>query len=219
MSKVKNYIIFTLRRNLYRGTEPLYKWYASYYTREQFIGKLAQSYGKYNCILNRLSEDMSETECKRKYIENSKFFNGGYYCDDNIYFLAKIKDNRYYRVNIEDIIDDIIEQSIKVENKREKRIKKYNYEKQKNKSYIFRRDAIPNIHNYKSWHRGSTYRHPETTRSKRQNYVVGYEKEYEHLLSNKIKSLPCVYDDIIRHKDKCWKTSYKVRKQWQKHLK
>ena len=34
----------------------------------------------------------------------------------------------------------------------------------------------------------------------------------------KIKLLPNVYDDLVSHKDKCWKTSCKVRKQWMKHL-
>ena len=40
------------------------------------------------------------------------------------------------------------------------------------------------------------------------------EREYDKDLLGEA----CVYDDIYRHKDKSWKTSCKVRKQWQKHI-
>ena len=223
MSKVKNYIIFTLSRCMYFETGADYKWYKAYYTREQLIHKLAINYGNEQCILNNLSNDMSETSCERKLVKNKYAFGGYYIVEHKLHFLAKIKNNSIVKLNINNIIDEVIEENVRLNKKAERRSKRLSAERNRYGIYEFRKGPVSGIHNYKSWHRGTYYRHPKTTKSKRLN-VVGYDcDEYgiETAVINvdtKIKGLPNVYDDLVRHNDKSWKTSCKVRKQWQKHL-
>lgn len=223
MSKAKNYIIFRLSRRMYFETGADYKWYASYYTREQLVYKLAVNYGNKYCILSNLSNDMSETTCKQVWIKNRYAF-GGYTLEErNLYFLAKIKNNSIVKLNTNNIIDEVIAENIRLTKKAEKRSKRLQVERSRYGTFEFRKGPVSGIHKYRSLYRGTVYRHPKTTKSKRLNH-----EEYDTDLYGietavlgkdaKIKLLPNVYDDLVRHKDKCWKTSCKVRKQWMKHL-
>lgn len=223
MSKTKNYIIFTLSSRMDFETGADYKWYKSYYTREQLIYKLAVNYGTEYCILNHLSNDMGETVCERKWVKNKYSFGGYDIVEQKLHFLAKIKNNNIVKLNINNIIDEVIEESIRLNKKAEKRSKRLSAERSRYGTFKFRRGPVSGIHNHKNWHRGTYYRHPKTTRSKRLNHaeydmnLYGIETKVLYA-DTKIKSLPNVYDDLVRHNNKSWKTSCKVKKQWQKHL-
>lgn len=223
MSKAKNYIIFRLSRRMYFETGADYKWYASYYTREQLVYKLAVNYGNKYCILSNLSNDMSETTCKQVWIKNRYAFGGYDIVEQKLYFLAKIKNNSIVKLNINNIIDEVIKENIRLTKKAEKRSKRFQVERSRYGTFEFRKGPVSGIHNHKNWHRGTCYRHPKTTRSKRLNHAE-YDMDLYGIETAvlgkdaKIKLLPNVYDDLVRHKDKCWKTSCKVRKQWMKHL-
>jgi len=215
MSRKRNYVLFKLSRRRYGDVGADYKWYPSYYSRGGLIHRIALTYDKDYFILNNMSKDMSETECGTHWVGNKNIFGGGYFREDNLYFLAKIDGNALKTIKADDIIDEVIVEVTRLEIKKNKRSKAREAERRMENSYEFRRDPVPNVHNYNNCHRGDTYRHPATTKTKRNNF---YEDEYVKINSPKIRNLPNVYDDIIRHRDKSWKTSCKIKKQWQKHV-
>ena len=211
----RNYVLFTLRKGYY---DSHFKWYPTWYTREELISRIARttkSDGS-NDILDNLSEDMSETECKFTYLKSNSRFLDGYYDYKYIYYIARVKGNAIIRINISSIINEINEKIIIVNKNYEAKRRKYAHERKLKNIYEFRKDPVPGIHNYNNCHRGTFYRYPTTTKSIRDSV---YEDEEYKFIDTKAKKLPNVYDDIVRHNDKCWKTSYKCRKQWQKHLK
>lgn len=217
--KNKVYVLYTLSRvyDFSRGGYGDYKWHPAYYTREQLIYKIAAKYGSEYCILKNLSTDMSEISCQREWRKSRYAFGGYTLVERNLYFLAKIKGNSISKLNVNSIIDEVIAKNTALIKKAERRSKRLKAERERFSTYEFRRGPVSDIHNY-NWHRGSTYRHPKTTKSKRLN-TVGYDEDVVVVYKdNKIKSLPNVYDDLVRHKDKSWKTSCKVKKQWMKHL-
>lgn len=71
------------------------------------------------------------------------------------------------------------------------------------------------MHNYNNCHRGSCYIHPSTTKSRRNSI---YKDDEHTFIDTKAKTLPTVWDEKPRHTDKSWKTSYKIKKQYMKHL-
>lgn len=92
-------------------------------------------------------------------------------------------------------------------------------EQTKKPAYKFRQGPVP----YSGrWHKyGAYFRHPKLGMMRRFNCGHGrYGYDEEDCFSvNKYKDqhLPC-WDDRPRHIDRCWKTSFKIRKQWEKHI-
>lgn len=211
----RNYVLFTLRKSFYDSN---FKWDPVWYTKNELIYKIARftkSDGS-NAILDNLSLDMSETECKYTYTKSSSRFLDGYYNYQHIYYIAKEKGNKIIRIDESSLMAEINEKNIVINKKSETRKKEYVHKRTLNDNYKFRKGPVPGIHNYNNCHRGDTYRHPITTKSIRNSI---YRDEKYNFVDTKAKNLPKVYDDLIRHKDKCWKTSFKCKKQWQKHQK
>lgn len=81
-------------------------------------------------------------------------------------------------------------------------------------SYTYRKDPVPHVHRY-SWNRGSLYRITKV------HHSIIKDSEYPEFSKVKNRMLANVRwdEEPIRHLDRSWKTSCKVRKQWMKHLK
>lgn len=211
MSRTKrNYVIFSLSR-FYGETKC--SWKASYYTRSGLISRLAlnESY-RGDHILDNLSVDMSETTLKYK-ITNDKYF-GTRVVDIPIYYIVKLEGNAVKRITKEDVIKEVTEEKERILERRAKAHERY-LAKQRIEKYEFRRDPVPGVHKRK-YHIGCYYRHPLTRRSIAESIYV--DEDYT-FIDTKAKILPTTWDDLARHKDKSWKTSYKVRKPWMKNAK
>mgnify|MGYP006894313069 CR=1 FL=1 len=92
--------------------------------------------------------------------------------------------------------------------------KKFAYEIKQEKSYMFRKDPVPNIGNLKGYKR--YYRHMRTTQERRYASAPEY-KPYVRAKRN-TSNLPDVYNDIYRHYDSSWKNK-KIKNQWMKNCK
>lgn len=93
-------------------------------------------------------------------------------------------------------------------------------EKQKAPTYKFRQDPVAYCGKSFVLRLSCYYRQPKFGMVKRLNCghgKYGYDEE-DCFQTNKYKEqhLPC-WDDRPRHIDRCWKTSFKVKKQWEKH--
>ncbi len=91
--------------------------------------------------------------------------------------------------------------------------------KEKESAYKFRQEPVPYCgrrHRYIDY-----FRQPKLGMVRRLNCEPGkYGYDCEDYFSvNKYKEqyLPWGWDDRERHLDRCWKTSFKVKKQWEKH--
>lgn len=210
--KGKNYILFTFSKNWNEKTP---SWKGEYHCKGSLAYKIAmhEHYReKEDRILNNLVDSMEQLELKQKYIENTSNYFGGYYTWQRKYYIAKVNSGVMRKVDIEDLREVIEEKIVEIKERREKEHQKCLL-RHKFLRYKFREGSVPGVHRYRG-HRGSWYRHPGTTKSKRNEIYV--EDEYT-FRDAKIRNLPNVYDDLVRHTDKSWKTSCKVRKQWMKH--
>lgn len=212
--KNKNYIIFELTRNPnysygVAGGSAFY-WKDRKMTRERLIRYLADSYRWTYPVLDHLSEDMTETSCEY-------CFEYGYHrIYIPVYFIAKIKSGNIIKVDRSSIENEVKEKKRELDIRREKSQKCYDWSRKMDNSYEFRRDPVPNVHK-RHHHRGSYFRcckiHGKavTEAMMRTEYPELVDPYYRKF------NLP-TFDDRPRHLDKSWKTSYKVRKQWMKHL-
>ena len=209
--KGRNYILFTFSKY---WNEAVPSWKASYYSKDGLIHKLALSevYEHRDNILDNLVDTMDVPEIKRVYVNSTHSYFGGYYTYTSVYYIAKVNSGEMRKVNVENLKVYIEAEILRIREKREKEHQKC-LNLRKFEQYTFRKGSVPGIHKYRG-HRGSYYRHPETTKSKRNEYYI--DDEYT-IRDAKIRTLPSVYDDLVRHTDKSWKTSCKVRKQWMKH--
>ncbi|MBO5388908.1 MAG: hypothetical protein J6A59_12355 [Lachnospiraceae bacterium] len=213
-NKTKNYILFTLG---WSYSDNSYKWTPTYYSWSGLIHRIAQSevYGV-NPILANLSSDMSETSCKKTvevhklYCSNKEYV---YTRHHNLYYICKVCDNKMYDIDYIKAVNDITLEIKRITTIKERKAKAREADARSNR-YEFRREAVPGIHNYKSYHRGTWYRRPKLGRVKREAEIVEY-KEFRKPKDRAV-NLP-LWDDKARCNDKSWKTSYKVKKQWQKH--
>lgn len=216
--KNKNYVLLTLRRN-YDFSKHEYvdfKWNPCYYTREQLISRLAISeiYNKEESILNNLSVDMSETSTDKKEIEiRNRLFDYKTWRYRELYFIAKVVGDEFQRVNVGSLVDSVNKKADEIKKLRNARGLRYRAER-RCETYTFRYDPVPNVHKYHC-HHGSWYRIPQLGRLMRQSEATEYK---EFIKGDERKENLPTWDDRPRHNDKSWKTSYKVRKQWQKHV-
>lgn len=206
MSKRRNYVIFSLYKP-YGETEV--KWVPSYYTRSGFVNRLATDYYYGANIVKNLVDDMEIARQERA---------NRWYCSWNYqtkYFLAKEVSGGYIKFDVNEVIDEVLLLVEVIRKRKEKVSKEYAHRKRLMSNYEFRRDPVPGVHNYNNHHRGDWYRRPKTTGTKRKEFYKDEEYTFRDV---KIKHLPNLYDDLVRHKDKSWKTSCKIKKQWMKHL-
>jgi hypothetical protein len=214
MSVRKNYIIFTLNKYYY---EQVYTWKAEYYTRDRFIRKLAVSevYRRESSILNNLADSIEETEIKPTFIKDATFFMGGYYEMSNRYFIAKEWEGEIEKVTLDSIQKEL---NIQIENELAKKRKQLEKREAYKRScvYEFRKGPVPRTGKYGT-KLGHYYRNPSTFKSKRNSLYI--DEDGNKLIDVRAKNLPDSYDDITRYRDKSWKTSCKVKKQWMKHEK
>ncbi len=214
MSKEKrNYILFRYSR---KYGEVGYKWRPEHYTKKGLINRLAYSevYGYSDRILNNLVDEMHETEEVRyRDLKRASIWSGRYTVEIPKYYIAKENGNVIKRVDASELIDLV---NLKVEEIKARReiARIRSLARQRCETYKFRRGPVPGVHKPR-WHRGCFYRHPLTTGVKRKNTYIDEDFTFT---DTKIKYLPNVYDDLVRHTDKSWKTSCKVRKQWMKHV-
>lgn len=93
-----------------------------------------------------------------------------------------------------------------------KRFCNRSYRQNKMNCVAFRGGPIPHI-SVKN-RRGSYYRHPKTTQEKRMS-----QKEYKTFCrASRCNHLPSAYDDMFRSVPGSWKSNYKCKKQWMKHV-
>lgn len=204
----KNYILFKLRKWYDSGVT---EWRPFYYTRERLIHEIAT----YPDILNHLSTDMSEKTVSYHVVENDSCVFGYYVSYNSMYYLAKVKQNRFIPLKKEDIEEEVETERKRLEEKGKRRQRRIDA-RWTIPDYEYRKDPVPFVHNRNNRHSGCYYRHPATTQTKRN--AVYIDEEYDlKFVNKKAKQLPNIWDDKIRHLDKSWKTSYKVKKQWMKH--
>ena len=220
MSKKKNkrYVLFTLERKYdIRLGYGNFEWWPCYYTREQLISRIAvskiYSSPEYS-ILDNLSDDMTEVSTKEIEIEvKNKLFNYTRWTYNRLFFIATVDGDEIHKVDIETLMDSVNKKADKIKKLRDSRQAKRKALR-KSETYTLRYDPVPNVHKYHC-HRGSWYRIPQLGRLMRQSDDTEY-KEFVKGDERK-ENLPS-WDDRPRHNDKSWKTSYKCRKQWQKHV-
>lgn len=201
----RNYVIYHLSRC---GKDN--KWYRSEYNKQGFIHRIAQNKVFGGNMLDSLVESMQDTRLDAE--ETYSYLGYTYDRYESKYYLCKETSTGALRINIDDFANDIEAEVTKIRNKREKLRKSIEAEKRCNK-FKFREGAVPNIHCGR-WVRGSYYRIPKLSSVRRASTDVEY-KHYSKASEN-VKNLP-VWDDRLRHNDRSWKSSYKVRKQWEKH--
>lgn len=214
--KNKNYVLLVFRRSfdISKGAYTDFQWIPSYYTREQLIAKLALNkvYSKDEYILDNLSTNMAETSVNKEEIRD-KLLDLKTFRYRPLYFIAKIVEGELYKVNIEPLVPLVNEKADELVQDREARRNRYKAFS-RCETYRFRVDPVPNVHKYHC-HRGSYYRRPQIGRLLRQSSEIEYK---EFIKGDERKENMPTWDDRPRHNDKSWKTSYKCRKQWQKHV-
>lgn len=216
-NKKKIYALYSLEStdSWYYSYSINWKWRKVLLTREELINKLAVCSGGKRGILEHLVDDMSKKSGER--VEAYVGFTGDkVYHDIPNYYIAKIVNGEFVKADISSMMNEIEERRKVLDKKRESRVERYEYEKKQKNCYEFRNGSVPNI-GHKKWHLGDYYRHPKTAKSQRNAYDYELEEYTGKGWDAKAKNLPTLYDDIARHRDKSWKTSYKVRKQWEKH--
>lgn len=213
MSKEKrNYILFKFTK--YYGEEA-YSWKPTYYSRNGLVHQIAvtEFYSDDSKILKNLANSMDEVTARYKYVKSTYSCIGGYFRQISNYYIAKINSGVVRKVEVDELTELINAEVEKIKEARAKYQLKREAEK-RCETYNFREGSVPGVHK-PHWHRGCYYRHPLTTGSRKN--AIHIDEEYK-FIDIKAKKLPNVYDDLVRHTDKSWKTSCKIRKQWMKHL-
>lgn len=206
--KNRNYILFKSKSERYIADNGFisykYIWTQTAYTRDELIRKLAIT-NEYENIKKNLVDSLDSIN--REY---------SYRWWHDIYFIGKkYTDETIKKVNIESLYNDVKINRENRKHKNEVNFIKYEREKNAMNRYQFRYNSVPGIHKSR-YHRGDYYRLPKIHRLMKQSEIIDCDENIK--ISKKPEPLPLWYDDRVRHRDKCWKTSCKVKKQWQKNL-
>jgi hypothetical protein len=194
-NRIRNYVLFTLR---WSWDSNKYVWYPTKYSWSGLIHSLAiielYKNSDNSSVLNNLASRLDDMSCR--------------------YYVCKVIDNKVYDIDYIKLTNDFTAELERVSARRAK-LRKAREARQRAMKFKFRNGSVPGIHKYKG-HRGSYYRRPQLNSVRKSSEVVEYMEFRKP--KDRCVNLP-LWDDRVRHNDKCWKTSYKVRKQWQKHLK
>jgi hypothetical protein len=202
----KNYILYTLRKGSWYDIDKATKWRPEYFYKEQLIRHIAiyEVYYANESIINNIVNSMENYTLEE--LCNA---------DMKLYYIAKvIGTDEFTKVDINNLLPEIQTEIDKIYLEREQRIKRNTAYKKARESYEFRYDPVPFVHNYNSHHIGDYYRHPHINRI---IHSAEYVECKEFRKSKERKENMPTWDDRPRHRDKSWKTSYKVKKQWMKH--
>ena len=211
---IGRYVIFTLHHTFSDNT---FKWYKYECNRSQLVSAIAHSmHGNRHGILDNIVDSMDEyTSIGRNDLSiRLKLRDASTYGYKTVYYLAKYSKGELVKLDINDIRDEVEEAFKKLNIKNEKSRKQVDYLTRLNNSYEFRRGPVPHVHNRK-YHRGCYHRHPATTKTIRNGYYIDEDYAFDNV---KIKNLPTVYDDIVRHNERSWKQNKKAKKQWMKNV-
>lgn len=217
--KRKTYVLLTLRECFVTSEDGKIRavgvWEKYYYNRQELIRKLAISkvYDS-NRIIDNLLANTSDTSVHVvDTLPNKGVYNFSY-DSKRKYCLAKLVKNDIETFSYNIISKDVEKKVEELNIRRAKRLDKLKADRRSMK-YTFRRGNVPGICKHR-WHRGTYYRHPQLHRLMIQSANI----EYKEFIKGKerMENLP-TWDDRPRHNDKSWKTSFKCRKQWQKHQK
>jgi hypothetical protein len=202
----KNYILYTLRKGSWIDTDKSIKWRPEYLYRDQLIRHIAlhEVYYKSESILNNLVNSMENYTLEE--LCNA---------DTKLYYICKlVGTEEIIKVDINTLLPEVMVEVDKIKLEKEQRLKNSLAYVKARDSYEFRYDPVPFVHNYNNHHIGDYYRHPHINRIIHSAEYVEY-KEFRKGKERK-ENMP-TWDDRPRHRDRSWKTSYKVEKQWMKH--
>lgn len=210
----RNYVMYKLRKKSYTSSETY--WAPDRFSYNGLINTIARrEYWNTGSVLEHLTDDFDNTYLRGRMMKDIRLFLGYYIEREDIYIITKENHDEVTILTADDLRADVKKQIKVIEAEEAKRAEKRAYEKRLRNSYEFRQGSVPFVHK-RRWVRGSWLRHPATSNSKRNNLY--YDEYTEKNFSDvRIRNLPSAYDDLCRHNDKSWKTSCKVRKQWQKH--
>lgn len=167
------------------------KWRKSIVTRERLIDFLAH-------------------DLKIKYIVDKAYFNGN--TELKADYAVYIEDLNGKTLDIQNMYNEILKKASLFDARKKRRLNVYKSERHLRDSLVYRYDPIP----YVSKRRSNYYRNIRKGRLLRQ--LASKELYFTTIKEsdNEIKSLWC--DDRIRQLDRSWKSSYKIKKQYMKHL-
>lgn len=207
----RNYVLYKLRKKNYTSSETY--WAHDRLSYGELINTIARKeHWNPGSVLEHLTDDFENTYLKSRMVKDTRFSLGYYIEREDIYIITKENHGEVTILTAADLRADVEKQIKVVKDEWEKRADKRAYERKLRNNYEFRKGPVPFVHKV----RGNWLRHPATSNSKRNNFY--YDEYTEKNFSDfRIRTLPSAYDDIIRHTDRSWKTSCKVRKQWQKH--
>lgn len=213
-SKNKKYIIVSFGRyySYNNGGFKEYQWRATYYTKEQLINRLAL-----NNVYSKPGTSIMDRRVSKLFDKNSisneaKTLLSNVECD-RIYYIGYLRqDDDICNVSLDSMSAAIKEKETEVRKSLEARRKRAQANK-RSESYTFRKDPVPRTGI--CYHGYGYYRAPKIHRLMVQSSIPEY-KEFRKGNERK-ENLP-TWDDRVRHIDKSWKTSYKCKRQWQKHM-
>ena len=207
----KRYIVYTLvsRYNAKVG-EPKFMWAECKYTKHALMIRIASSIIRGESILDHLTTDLTDMSVEYESLDS----NGNRFLTRKYIKKYIITSVTGMNISKESLAKDVKPFVTYCRKKRERKTKYWNYNRKTGTAYTFRCDPVPNVH---KCHWGSYYRLPKLHQVRKQNSVM--EEDYKEFNSTKYgyKNLP-TWDDRVRCINRSWKSSYKVRKQWQKHV-
>lgn len=225
----KNYVVYSLGAlNSYsrysegvipagKGCHGDFGWFPSYYTKDTLARSIAYqivTWGKSE-FLEKSVDNICAISPRRIIRQIDYGFLGIRSITDyeHRYFLGKVVKDEVVKLNVHELYEDVQRYIERITERRNKEEKKRKY-KARSQAYKFREGSVPHISHYK-WHNGCYYRKPKLGMVKKLNSDVD-TAEFASA-KYRTKNLP-VWDDRVRHLDRSWKTSCRVKKQWMKHL-
>ena len=213
-SKKKKYVIVSFGRyySYNNGGFKEYQWRATYYTKEQLINRLA-----INNVYSKPGTSIMDRRVSKLFDKNSisneaKTLLSNVECD-RIYYIGYLRqDDDICNVSLDSMSAAIKEKETEVRKSLEARRKRAQANK-RSESYTFRKDPVPRTGI--CYHGYEYYRAPKIHRLMVQSSIPEY-KDFRKG-NERAENLP-TWDDRVRHIDKSWKTSCKIRRQWQKHV-
>lgn len=183
----------------------LYRRYEDFWSKATFKPYLNVRIGAFN--KDNLLRTIASYDMKDRLLPSYAIYSNysGYFVLDS--------DNKYVDITpyfsiIDDLRASILKERLEKHNKR----MAISAVMDRHPGHQFRNGTVPYIRKCK-WHRGCFYRKPRLYGVIRSNTEY---KEFYTARNNLSEAM--VFDEKVRHNDKSWKTSYKVRKQWMKHM-
>lgn len=195
-----------------------YGWRPTYYSREMLVHEIAKRefYPHMTSILDNLSKDMSETRSPSTWVESNYYF--GKYTEiiGSLFYIGRWEGNAFFHIAPECLEREIAEEIARLCRKHVQQEKWMDFYLRQ-RQFDFRQGPVPGTGKCRRRHYRCFYHNPVVGKSARLTSDPEY-KEFE-TFKDKQRYLTWKGWDckVPRHRDKSWKTSFKVKKQWQKH--